>query len=67
VFSGWLLLTGLALKVGNEQLNGAGSLMPDLIDASVAIDSHLYGAIIGLIIGIVSWLKRQLFVDSPQP
>jgi rhomboid family GlyGly-CTERM serine protease len=66
VFSGWLLLTGLALKVGNEQLNGAGSLMPDLIDASVAIDSHLYGAIIGLIIGIVSWLKRRLFINSSQ-
>jgi rhomboid family GlyGly-CTERM serine protease len=64
VFSGWLLLIGLALKVGNEQLNGAGSLMPNLINASVAIDSHLYGAIIGLLVGIVSLLRRQFFTDN---
>jgi rhomboid family GlyGly-CTERM serine protease len=66
VFSGWLLLIGLALKVGNEQLNGAGSLMPKLIDASIAIDSHLYGAIIGLLVGIVSLLRRQLFTNNPK-
>ncbi|GAC27708.1 rhombosortase [Brumicola pallidula] len=64
LFSGWLLLIGLALKVGNEQLNGAGSLMPDLIDANVAVDSHLYGAIIGLLIGIFSLLRRHLLIHK---
>jgi rhomboid family GlyGly-CTERM serine protease len=59
LISGWLLLFGLMLKVGNEQLNGAGSLMPDLIDATVATDSHLYGAILGVIIGLLSLLKRH--------
>jgi membrane associated rhomboid family serine protease len=57
-------LIGLALKVGNEQLNGAGSLMPDLIDANVAVDSHLYGAIIGLLIGIFSLLRRHLLIHK---
>jgi rhomboid family GlyGly-CTERM serine protease len=60
LLSGWLLLIGLSLKVGNEQLNGAGSLMPELIDANVAIDSHLFGAIIGLAIGLLSLLRRRL-------
>jgi rhomboid family GlyGly-CTERM serine protease len=62
LLSGWLLLIGLILKIGNEQLNGAGSLMPELIDANVAVDSHLYGAIIGLLIGVFSLLKRRLSV-----
>lgn len=59
MLSGWLLLIGLAIKVGNEQIYGAGSLMPDLIDANVAIDSHLYGALIGLAIGIASLIRRK--------
>jgi hypothetical protein len=57
-------LIGLVLKVGNEQLNGAGSLMPDLIDANVAVDSHLYGAIIGLLIGFASLLRRRFLVHK---
>ncbi|WP_412971103.1 rhombosortase [Glaciecola sp. MF2-115] len=60
LLSGWLLLIGLVLKVGNEQINGAGSLMPDLIDANVAVDSHLYGAILGLAIGLLSLIQRRL-------
>jgi len=62
--SGWLLLIGLALKVGNEQLHGAGSLMPDLIDANVAVDSHLYGAIMGLLIGLFSLIRRRLAIKK---
>lgn len=62
LISGWLLLVGLVIKVGNEQLNGAGTLMPDLIDASVAIDSHLFGAIIGLSIGLLSLIYRRFLV-----
>ena len=54
VHSGWLLLLGLLIKVGNEQLYGAGTLMPNLIEADVAIDSHLYGSILGLIIGVLT-------------
>lgn len=60
LLSGWLLLIGLFLKVGNEQIYGAGSLMPELIGASVATDSHLYGAIAGIILGIFSLLKRRI-------
>lgn len=57
--SGWLLIIGLAIKVGNEQINGAGTFMPELIDASVAVDSHLYGALGGLLIGVFSVLRRK--------
>lgn len=56
LISGWLLVIGLVIKVGNEQINGAGSLMPDLIEANVAIDSHLYGAGIGIVIGVITYL-----------
>lgn len=59
LLSGWLLLIGLALKVGSEQIFGAGSLMPDLIEATVAVDSHLYGAIIGIVIGVICLIKRR--------
>jgi rhomboid family GlyGly-CTERM serine protease len=59
LLTGWLLIIGLFIKVGNEQIFGAGELMPNLIDADVAIDSHLYGAIAGFAIGILSLLKRH--------
>ncbi len=58
--SGWLLIIGLTIKVGNEQINGAGTFMPALIEANVAVDSHLYGALSGLLIGLVSLLTRKL-------
>lgn len=45
--SGYILLLGLIIKLVNEQIFGAGNLMPQLIDAQVAINSHLFGAIVG--------------------
>lgn len=51
--TGYLLFIGAVLKIGSEQLYGAGALMPTLIEADVAVDSHLYGAIFGTIGGIV--------------
>jgi rhomboid family GlyGly-CTERM serine protease len=59
LISGWLLVLGLVLKVGNEQINGAGSLMPGLIEANVAIDSHLYGAVIGIFIGLSTYFIQR--------
>jgi rhomboid family GlyGly-CTERM serine protease len=56
LITGYLLFLGVALKIGSEQLFGAGTLMPSLIEADVAVDSHLYGVIFGTIGGIVSAL-----------
>lgn len=48
--SGWLILAGVAVKVGWEQWNGASASLVTLIEADVATDAHLYGAISGLIL-----------------
>ena len=56
MITGYLLFLGAVLKIGSEQLYGAGTLMPSLIEADVAVDSHLYGAIFGTIGGMVSAL-----------
>jgi len=48
--SGWLILAGVAAKVTWEQWHGASSDLVTLIEADVAIDAHLYGAICGLIL-----------------
>ena len=50
VRSGWLLLLGLAIKVGYEQFDGSSAQVAALIDAKVAVDAHLFGACGGLII-----------------
>jgi rhomboid family GlyGly-CTERM serine protease len=47
--TGWLLLAGIIGKVSYEQWQGPDAELAELINASVAIDAHLYGAIIGLL------------------
>ena len=51
--TGWLLLIGIAIKLGYEQLGGDTQAIAELIGASVAVDAHLYGAVNGLILGLV--------------
>lgn len=51
--TGGLLLTGLIGKVVWEQWQGPDAALAELINASVAIDAHLYGVLSGLFIGIV--------------
>ncbi|QJR82685.1 rhombosortase [Alteromonas pelagimontana] len=48
--SGWLLLIGVSGKVLYEQLTGGSTEVAALIDANVAIDAHLYGAVSGLLL-----------------
>lgn len=57
--TGYLLLLGIVLKLGSEQINGAGSLMPALIEADVAIDSHLYGAMWGVVAGLFTLFVKK--------
>jgi len=51
--TGYLLFLGLWIKVGHEQWYGASTAVSELIEASVAIDAHLWGAISGLIFSFI--------------
>lgn len=51
--TGYLLLIGVGLKVAHEQFYGASEDVSALINASVAIDAHLWGAVSGLIFSII--------------
>ncbi|GGD68870.1 rhombosortase [Lacimicrobium alkaliphilum] len=50
--SGWLLLIGVAVKVGYEMQFGGDQTVSALIDARVAVEAHLFGAISGLLISL---------------
>ncbi len=56
--SGYLLFIGVWLKIAHEQIYGASSDVSDLIEASVAIDAHLWGAVGGLLFSIVYLVVR---------
>lgn len=47
--SGYLLLLGVIIKVGYEQVFGATSSITQLINARVATESHLVGLICGIL------------------
>uniref|UniRef100_UPI004048AC12 rhombosortase n=1 Tax=Rheinheimera sp. TaxID=1869214 RepID=UPI004048AC12 len=57
--TGWLLLAGLLIKVSLEQWQGPDAQLAQLIDASVAIDAHLYGVIAGLAIGLAAAIIQR--------
>ena len=54
--TGYLLFIGVWLKIAHEQIYGASTDVSDLIEASVAVDAHLWGAIGGLIFVIFYWI-----------
>ncbi len=58
--SGWLILIGVAGKVGWEQWQGASAELVTLIDADVATDAHLYGAIGGLLLFVMTFSVQQI-------
>lgn len=45
--TGWLMLLGVGLKVLHEQIQGPDAELGAWINAKVAIDAHLYGAVSG--------------------
>ena len=51
--SAYLLLAGLIIKLIDERFFSTNDFMANLIGASVAIDAHLYGAIAGIILGVL--------------
>ena len=48
--TGWIMLSGVWLKVVHEQIYGASEEVAKLIAAHVAIDAHLFGTVTGSII-----------------
>lgn len=58
--TGYLLFIGVWLKVAHEQFYGASADVASLIEASVAIDAHLWGAIGGLIFSSSYLIFRYL-------
>lgn len=59
--TGYLLFIGVWLKIAHEQIYGASTDVSDLIEASVAIDAHLWGAVGGLLFSI-----SYLFFDKDE-
>ena len=59
IWLGWVLLVGVWLKIIQEQLYGASATTAELIQASVAIEAHLYGAIGGAMCGLLALTKAK--------
>ena len=57
--SSWLLVLGLVAKVAWEQLIGPSSTTGELINARVAIEAHLAGALTGGSMAIISFLMGK--------
>jgi len=57
--TGYVLLLGLTLKVLHEQLYGPSADVSALINANVAIDAHMWGAIAGGIYSLFYFLWNQ--------
>jgi rhomboid family GlyGly-CTERM serine protease len=58
--TGYLLFVGVWLKIIYEQLYGANSDISHLIEANVAIDAHLWGAIGGLLFAFLYYQVKAL-------
>jgi rhomboid family GlyGly-CTERM serine protease len=56
-YTGYLLLLGLVGKLAYEQTYGASAEVASFINANVAVDGHLYGAVSGLIFYTLIKLK----------
>ena len=65
---GWLLLAGLAGKIGWEQFFGGSASSAALIGARVAVEAHLAGALAGfavaLLTGYLTRHKHQAFTGK---
>ncbi|MFD2166944.1 rhombosortase [Thalassotalea euphylliae] len=58
--TGYLLFLGLWVKIVMEQINGASNDVSSLIEATVAIDAHLYGAAVGSLFFLLqTWMLKR--------
>jgi rhomboid family GlyGly-CTERM serine protease len=51
--TGYLLFLGVWLKIAHEQFYGASNDVSNLIEASVAVNAHLWGALGGLLFSVL--------------
>lgn len=58
--TGFFLLIGAVVKIAHEQIYGASKEVAELINAPVAIDAHLWGALAGLIVFILMMILDKL-------
>ena len=59
--SGYLLLTGVIIKVGHEQWFGASEQVTRMIGADVATEAHLVGVITGVILFVCAVFFSNIF------
>lgn len=59
---GWWLMLGIWLKIAYEQYFGANQTLKNLIEANVAVDAHLYGAMAGTI-----WVLASTLLATRKP
>lgn len=63
-WSGALLLMGCALKVAWEWVAGPSAATGALIEAEVAISSHLLGSILGTLLAAALWMRRVRVISA---
>lgn len=61
--SSGLLVLGILAKVAWEQVYGASESTAELIQASVAVDAHFFGAVLGLSYAGLVWVIRNVKND----
>ncbi len=61
---GLALAFGLILKLGLEQQFGAAENTEKLIGQAVIVDAHLYGALVGVVTGLIISTRRQRVSDD---
>jgi rhomboid family GlyGly-CTERM serine protease len=64
ISGGYLLLTGVIGKVIYEQIYGAEESIQSLIEAPVAVDAHMWGAISGLLFALLLWLYQTVKIKK---
>ncbi|MCL2914105.1 rhombosortase [Shewanella corallii] len=57
---GWVLIIGVIAKVSYEMVSGGSTELASLIDAKVAVESHLVGMLAGIICALLwQWLSKR--------
>ncbi|MFB2669040.1 rhombosortase [Shewanella xiamenensis] len=65
MYSGYLLLLGVIVKVGHEQFYGASDDVTAMIGARVATEAHLVGLLCGLVCALLFFvLQRSILIKA---
>lgn len=61
-----ILMLMVTLKLLTENSGQGTSFTANLIGGHVLLPAHLYGALVGLLFGVLSWLPKRLNTDKKQ-